>query len=145
MMTSPSCIRRRRGFSLTVVLLFLLLVMYLWAVVYRTTSTLVRVQTARIQRDMDDAGMRNALAQGLMYLEQNPTLDRDAGPYRHLVKVVNAQVQQWAVDNEVTFADGAGKHARYTVTISVDPSGPKSWKVEVSAYDPSVTDELRLN
>ena len=61
----------RRGYSLTVVLLFLVLLFWLWAAVYRSTASLIRVETARATRDNLDAGMMNALAQGLMYFEKH--------------------------------------------------------------------------
>lgn len=134
--------RRRRGFSLTVVLLFLLLLMYLWAVAFRTTGSLVRVQTARVLRDQEDAGLRNALARTLMFVEQDaakqtPTLDHSAGPYRYTIKVTNDRVARWTIDNQTTFAEASGPTARYTATITPDPSGPKRWTIEVTAYEPS--------
>ena len=66
----------RRGYSLTVVFLFLVLLLGLWAAVYRTTASFLRVETARAKRDDLDAGMLSALGQALMYLERNPTLPR---------------------------------------------------------------------
>ncbi len=64
---------RRRGYSLTVVLLFLVLLLFLWAAVYRTTASFLRVETARVNRNNLDSGMLGALAQVLLYLEKNPT------------------------------------------------------------------------
>jgi len=66
----------RRGYSLTVVLLFLVLLLGLWAAVFRTTASFLRVETARVKRDDLDAGMLSALGQSLMYLENNPSLPR---------------------------------------------------------------------
>ena len=78
---------RRRGYSLTVVLLFLVLLLCLWAAVYRTTASFLRVETARVKRNDLDNGMLSALAQALWYLEKHPTalptqrrLLRDHGP-----------------------------------------------------------------
>ena len=66
----------RRGYSLTVVFLFLVLLLGLWAAVYRTTASFLRIETARAKRDDLDAGMLSALGQALMYLERNPALPR---------------------------------------------------------------------
>jgi Tfp pilus assembly protein PilX len=129
--------KKRRGYSLTVVLLFLILLMYLWAVVYRTTGSLVRVQTVRVQRDVNDAGMLNAAAQALMYLESHTDLSRTDGPYRYTVRVTNDLIQTWNVDNTVTFLNGGQQEARYTVTLTADGTSSTSWTVEVSAYDTS--------
>ena len=63
---------RRHGYSLTVVLLFLVLLLGIWAVVYRTTASFLRLETALVKRNDLDA----ALAQALWYLEKNPTLPR---------------------------------------------------------------------
>ena len=81
-MTHAFSSRRRGGYSLTVVLLFLVLLLCLWAAVYRTTASFLRVETARVKRNDLDNGMLNALAQALWYLETNPTLPRN--PDLHL-------------------------------------------------------------
>ena len=75
-MTHSFLTRRRRGYSLTVVLLFLVLLLFLWAAVYRTTASLLRVETARAMRNDLDCGVLSATAQALLYLEKNPTLSR---------------------------------------------------------------------
>jgi hypothetical protein len=64
---------RRRGYSLTVVLLFLVLLLGLWAAVYRTTASFLRVEMARVKRNDADAGVLSAMGQALMYLENNPS------------------------------------------------------------------------
>ncbi len=77
----------RRGYSLTVVLLFLVLLLFLWAAVYRTTASFLRVETARVKRNDLDNGMLAALAQALMYLENNPALPRNPVTYGITVPV----------------------------------------------------------
>ena len=72
---------RRHGYSLTVVLLFLVLLLFLWAAVYRTTASFLRVETAQVNRNNLDSGMLGALAQALLFLEKNPTLSRNAVIY----------------------------------------------------------------
>jgi len=66
----------RRGYSLTVVLVFLMLLLCLWAGIYRTSASLLRVETARVKLDDLDNGMLGALAQALMYLENNPNMSQ---------------------------------------------------------------------
>ena len=78
---------RRRGYSLTVVLLFLVLLLCLWAAVYRTTASFLRVETARVKRNDLDNGMLGALAQALWYLERNPGLSRSPVIYGITVPV----------------------------------------------------------
>ncbi len=80
-MIATFCSSRRRGFSLTVVLLFLVLLLFLWATVYRTTASFLRVETARVKHNDLDEGMLGALAKALWYLEINPTLPRNAVTY----------------------------------------------------------------
>jgi Tfp pilus assembly protein PilX len=77
----------RRGYSLTVVLLFLVLLLFLWAAVYRTTASFLRVETARVKRNDLDEGMQAVLAKALWYLETNPTLPRNQVTYGITVPV----------------------------------------------------------
>ncbi len=78
---------RHRGYSLTVVLLFLVLLLFLWAAVYRTTASFLRLETARVKRNDLDEGMQAALARALWYLEVNPTLPRNQITYGITVPV----------------------------------------------------------
>ena len=59
----------RRGYSLTVVLVFLILMFALWSTVYRGTSSLIRVETNRALQQTRDQGAMNALAQALQLLQ----------------------------------------------------------------------------
>ena len=52
-----------RGFSMTTVLIFLILLFALWSAVYRTTSSLLRIETNRVLQQTRDQGAMNALAQ----------------------------------------------------------------------------------
>ena len=85
----PAFSSRRRGYSLTVVLLFLVLLLWLWAAVYRTTASFLRVETARVKRNDLDNGMLGALAQVLWYLETHPV--PSAGPYATPVNPDNSE------------------------------------------------------
>ncbi len=78
---------RRGGYSLTVVLLFLVLLLFLWAAVYRTTASFLRVESARVKRNDLDEGMLGALCKAIWYLETNPTLPRNPVTYGITVPV----------------------------------------------------------
>jgi hypothetical protein len=69
----------RRGFTLTVVLIFLVLMFALWTTVCRTSASLLRIQTARVNQDLRDEGLLNALALTLSDIEANPNLQQ-SGP-----------------------------------------------------------------
>jgi len=112
MMRSPLT-RLRRGFSLTVVLLFLLILFFLWGAVYRTTGTLLRVKTARAQHDDSDASLLAAQAQAVMYLEAHSTLTRT--PVSYGIKVPTN--------------DPLGKD--FTATFTPSPS-PNGWTIQVA-------------
>lgn len=84
---TPACSSRRHGYSLTVVLLFLVLLLFIWGAVYRTTASFLRVETARVNRNDLDEGMMGALAKALWYLETNPTLSRSTVKYGITVPV----------------------------------------------------------
>jgi Tfp pilus assembly protein PilX len=59
----------RRGYTLTIVLVFLILLFALWTTVYRTTSSLLRIETNRILQQTRDQSAINALAQAVQLLE----------------------------------------------------------------------------
>ena len=112
--------RRRRGYSLTVVLLFLVLLLFLWAAVYRTTASFLRVETARVKRNDLDNGMLGALAQALLYLEKNPTLPRNPVTYGITVPVN---------PNNPNNPEGPNFTATFTPTPA---SPPNSWTIQVT-------------
>jgi len=61
-----------RGYTLTVVLVFLILLFALWGTVYRTTSSLLRIETNRVLQQTRDQGAMNALAQAVQLLQYGP-------------------------------------------------------------------------
>jgi hypothetical protein len=111
--TRPSV---RRGYSLTVVLIFLMLLLFLWAGVYRTTASFLRVETARVKFDDLDNGMLGALAQALMYLENHPGLTQPPTPYGIIVPLN---------PNNPNDAEGASFTATFTLTL------PNTWSILV--------------
>ncbi len=121
-MTHAFSSRRRGGYSLTVVLLFL------WAAVYRTTASFLRVETARVKRNDLDNGMLNALALALWYLEKNPGLSRITWTYGITVPVN---------PNNPNNTEGLNFTATFTpVTL---PNG-STWSINVvPGYYPTAT------
>jgi hypothetical protein len=109
---------RRRGYSLTVVLLFLVLLLGLWAAVYRTTASFLRVETARVKRDDLDSGMLSALGQALMYLEHP---ERYPPPPR-------TQVTYYGV--KVSPGDPSGQN--FTVTFNPVTASASQWTITVA-------------
>ena len=65
----------RRGYSLTVVLVFLILMFALWSTVYRSTSSLLRIETNRVLQQTRDQGAMNALAQAIQLLQYSAPSD----------------------------------------------------------------------
>ncbi len=63
---------RPRGFTVTIVLISLLLLFGIWAYACRTTSSLIQVETSRLQRQTSDQGAINALSQALQLLQYSP-------------------------------------------------------------------------
>ncbi|MGA2700610.1 MAG: hypothetical protein ABSH35_05880 [Isosphaeraceae bacterium] len=107
--------RRRGGYSLTVVLLFLVLLLFLWAAVYRTTASFLRVETARVKRNDLDEGMLGALGKALWYLETNPALPRNPVTYGITVPVSPQNPE--------------GPNFTATFTPATPPSG---WTIQVT-------------
>jgi len=105
----------RRGYSLTVVLLFLVLLLCLWAAVYRTTASFLRVETARVNRNDLDEGMLGALAQALWCLETNPGHSQSPG-----TPVIYGITVPLNPDNPPNFT------ATFTLTL------PNSWNIVVA-------------
>ncbi|QEH35852.1 hypothetical protein OJF2_44090 [Aquisphaera giovannonii] len=121
-MPAPDRLGRRRGSSLTIVLLFLALLFSLWAAVHRTTASFLRSETARVRRDELDAGALDAIGLAALYLEKNPGMARVRASYGVTVQ---------GTDFTVTFlpgADGVGwsvEAARGTYPVGLPTMPPK--------------------
>jgi hypothetical protein len=113
----------RRGYSLTIVLIFLILLFALWGMVHRTTSSLLRIETNRVMHDIRNQGAMNVLARALQLLQYSQPSDRK-NPYR----------TQFAYGAEVstTTAMGTCEIRAFTVEfVSERELGPKRWEVHV--------------
>jgi Tfp pilus assembly protein PilX len=124
-MIGPALARPRRGYSLTVVFIFLVLLFALWSSVYRTTSSLLRIETNRVLQQTRDQGAMNALAQAvqlLQYSTPSDSSDPERTQYTYGVQVT------------VTSASGTCTPTDYTVVYTSRPDlGPLRWEVQVSA------------
>jgi Tfp pilus assembly protein PilX len=129
-MIRPSPATPRRGYTLTVVLLFLILLFALWSTVYRTTSSLLRIETSRVLQQTRDQGAMNALAQAIQLLQYS-TPSTPSSPGRTLFT--------YGVQVTVTAPSGSCTTSDYTVQYSPVPAqGPYRWQVQVSPGSYSV-------
>jgi Tfp pilus assembly protein PilX len=123
-MIGPAPTRPRRGFTLTVVLIFLILLFAMWSAVYRTTSSLLRIETSRVLRQTRDQGAMNALGQAIQLLQYSTPSDssdpsRTTFTYDVLVTVQNTS--------------GGCTTTDYTVVFTARPDkGTNVWQVQVS-------------
>jgi hypothetical protein len=116
--------RTRKGYSLTVVLIFLILLFALWSTVYRSTSSLLRIETNRVLQQCRDQGTMNAMAQALQLLQYSTPSD-SSNPSRTLFV--------YGVTVTVPSTTGTCTTASYTVQFSPVPAqGPYRWQVQVS-------------
>jgi hypothetical protein len=116
----------RRGYALTVVLIFLILLFALWSTVYRTTATLLRIESNRALQQSRDSGAMNALAQAIQLLQYSAPQD-PANPGR-TVFTYGAQISVPAIG-----AAGGCTTSDYTIVFTARPDlGPARWQVQVS-------------
>ena len=114
----------RRGYTLTVVLLFLILLFALWSTVYRTSASLLRIETNRTLQQTRDQGAMNALAQAIQLLQYSAPADT-TNP--------NRTQFTYGVQLSVTSPSGACETSDFTVQYTAMPAqGPDRWQVAVS-------------
>jgi Tfp pilus assembly protein PilX len=122
--------RRPKGYSLTVVLIFLILMFALWSTVYRSTSSLLRIETNRVLQQGRDQGAMNALAQSIQLLQYATPFDPNNPNRAQFVYGVTVTVQD---------PTGACETANYTVQFSPAPQqGTNCWQVQVTQGTSSV-------
>jgi hypothetical protein len=117
-------LKSRSGYSLTVVLVFLILIFALWSTVYRSTSSLLRIETNRVLLQSRDQGAMTALAQALQLLQYARPSDSS-----------NPNRAQFIYGVTMTMQDAAGACVTtdYTVQFSAVPQqGPNRWQVQVT-------------
>jgi hypothetical protein len=118
----------RRGYSLTVVAIFMMLLFALWSTVARTTASVFRIETNRIMQQTRDQGPMNAFAQALQLLQYSkpPTNgDRTQFTYGLTVKVPNSDGTCGTATLDYTIV--------YTYApVPGTPGDPNRWQVQVS-------------
>jgi type II secretory pathway pseudopilin PulG len=125
-MIHPGNRRPRRGYTLTAVLITIMMLFLLWSYATRTTSSLLRIQTKRIHRETRDQGAMNALAQAIQLLEYSTPSDPDIPSRTVFTYGVSISVPSTGTGGGCTTSD-------YTVTYTAYPSrGPQCWQVQVS-------------
>jgi len=123
----------RKGYALTVVLIFLILLIALWSAVTRSTASLLRIETDRVLQQTRDQGVMNAMGQALQLLQYSTPSDP-----------LNPTRTQFTYGVEVTVqgANGSSTIVNLTVQyspVSQTPCGPamqigctQQWQVQVS-------------
>jgi hypothetical protein len=123
-MIRDRAVTRRRGYSLTVVLIFLILLFALWSTISRTTCSLLRIETNRINQQTRDQGAMNALGQAIQLLQYSAPYD-----------LTNPSRTQFTYGVQVTVTSPTGtcQTSSYTVQYTPAPaSGSSCWQVQVS-------------
>jgi hypothetical protein len=138
-MIRPLHVNPRRGYSLTVVLLFLILMLALWGTVYRTTSSVLRVETNRVSQQSLDPGALNALAQAVQLLQYVKLSVPNPPSGTHYTYDVNV-----TVPNSDGTCGNPPATLDYTIVytyspLTGSPADPNRWLVEVSPGNPPAT------
>ena len=116
----------RRGYSLTVVVIFMILLFALWGTVARTTASVFRIETTRIMQQTCDQGPMNALAQALQLLQYSkpPTNGgRTQFTYGLTVNVPNSDGTCGTLDYTIVYTYSP---------VAGNPGDPNQWQVQVS-------------
>lgn len=117
-------VRPRRGYSLTVVFIFLILLFALWTTAAGPISSLLRIETGRVQQQIRDQGAMNALAQAVQLLQYSTPSD-PSNPERTQY-TYGVQVTVTSVTSGCTTSD-------FTIVYTSRPDlGPIRWEVQVS-------------
>jgi hypothetical protein len=120
----------RRGYSLTVVVIFMMLLFALWGTVARTTSSVLRIETNRIMQQTRDQGPMNALAQAIQLLQYGKPTD-----------LTNPSRTQFTYGVTVTVPNSDGSCGTATLDYTIVytyapvpgvPGDPNRWQVQVS-------------
>jgi hypothetical protein len=123
----------RSGYAMTVVLIFLILLFALWSTVYRTTSSLLRIETNRVLQQTRDQGAMNALAQAVQLLQYSTPSDPTNPSRTQFTYGVQVSVPATIIGESCTTSD-------FTVVYTARPDlGTYRWQVQVSPGSYSVS------
>jgi hypothetical protein len=129
-MIGPVPDRTRRGYSLTVVFIFLILLFALWVAATGTTASLLRIETCRVLQQTRDQGAMNALARAIQLLQYSTPSDPsnpDRTQYTYGIQV------------NVTSTTGGCTTSDFTVVYTARPDlRPNRWEIQMSpgSYSP---------
>lgn len=113
----------RRGYSLTVVLIYLMLLFALWSTVYRSSASLLRIESARLLNNNRNEGAVNALAKAVRLLEYSKPSDPSHPARTHF---------EYGIQVMVPNALGQCEPRDFVVEFDPEPDqGPKRWKVHL--------------
>jgi Tfp pilus assembly protein PilX len=113
----------RRGYALTVALIFLILLCALWSTVFRTTSSVIRIETNRLLQQSRDQGALNALARAIQLLQYSKPAD-SSNPGRTQFT--------YGIAVTVVSVGGGCQTSDYTVSYTSRPDlGPNRWQVQI--------------
>jgi hypothetical protein len=116
----------RRGYTLTVVLITLMMLFLLWSYVARTTSSLLRIESNRVLQQTRDQGAMNALAQAIQLLEYSTPSDANDPGRTTFTYGITVQVPTPGTSGGCTTSS-------FTVVYTARPDlGPQRWQVQVS-------------
>ena len=122
--------RSRRGYTLTVVLISLMLLFALWSYVSRTTSSLLRVETNRVLQQTRDQGAMNALARAIQLLQYSKPSDSNNN---------GRTIFTYGVTLDLPNTVGGSTPTDFTVVYTARPDlGPQRWEIQVSPGSSSV-------
>lgn len=122
-MTVNRPMRGRRGYTLTVVVISLMLLFAVACFASRTTSSLLRVETNRVLQQTRDQGAMNAMAQALQLLQYGSPPQTTSPPTPYL----------YGVTINLPNTGGGCTPTDYTILYTYRPDlGPERWEVQVS-------------
>lgn len=122
----------RRGYTLTVVLLMLILLFGLWTFVIRSTSSLLRIETTRSLRQSRDQGVMNALAQAVRLLQYGYPSDSQNPSSLIFTYYVTTMIPISGA-SPITSADT--KEASYKVVYTWVDQANQIWQIRVTSAD----------
>ncbi len=123
-MITRSRARPRRGYTLTVVLIFLILLVAIWSTVCSSSTSLLYIETGLVMQQTRDQGAMNALAQAVQLLQYSAPSDP-----------TNPGRTQFTYGVSVTTSSTTGTCATSSYVVQYSPApaqGATCWQVSVS-------------
>jgi hypothetical protein len=125
----------RRGYTLTVVLITLILLFGLWTFVIRSTSSLLRIETTRSLRQARDQGAMNAMAQAVQLLQYGYPSDSQNTSSTVFTYYVTTTIPD---ASPITAASTA--QVSYQVVYTWQNEVNQTWQIQITPVDPGSVD-----